>query len=104
MVEVQDQPQPVLEEIVITIHFVDGDMFKQPFPIDFADRVQNFMDWFRNPGRNRTWAWHVIQSSQIHMFRHEHIMAVDIDGYIEPAGRPSRWYELILDRFRMWWC
>jgi hypothetical protein len=61
------------------------------------------MDWFRNPGKHKIWAWHVVAEQTIHMLNHEHIMAVGIDGYIEPAGRSSRWYERLFDRLRARW-
>lgn len=90
----------VQEEITITVHFVDGDSFVQPLPIDYADAVQEFMDWFRAPGKDKVWAWHVVAEQKIHLFNHAHIMAVDIEGYIEPEGRPSHWFERLVDWFR----
>jgi hypothetical protein len=100
MNEVKDQPEAITSEILIKVHFTDGDTFHQPFPVDWADSVQEFMDWFRRPGKRKTWAWHVITDGHIHMFRHEHIMAVDIEGYWEPDGRRSRWYERWMDKLR----
>jgi len=93
----------VRDEITITIHFVDGNLFVQPLPIDQADAVQEFMDWFRDPGKHKVWAWHVVAEQKIHMLNHAHIMGVDIEGYIEPEGRPSRWYERLADRIRLRW-
>ncbi|MGG1598039.1 hypothetical protein [Paenibacillus naphthalenovorans] len=91
-----------MSEIVVTIHFVDGDSFVQPLTIEDADAVQDFMNWFRNPGRDKVWAWHVVEHRQIHMMHHDKIMAVDIDGFIEPEGRPSRWYERFFDKIKIW--
>lgn len=86
--------------IVITIHLVNGESFVRSLPLEHAEDVQDFMDWYRRPGKVKVWAWHVPTAAQIHMLHHDHILAVDIDGYIEPDGRPSRWYERIADRMR----
>jgi hypothetical protein len=88
-------------EITISVHFVSGDTFVQPLPIDQADAVQEFMDWFRNPGKHKVWAWHVVAEQAVHMLHHDKIIAVDIEGYIEPDGRSSRWYERLIDRIRL---
>lgn len=97
----KEAPESKTYEIMVTIHFLDGDTFIQPFPVDYADRVQCFMDWFRKPKKDKVWAWHVLDTGQIHMFHHEKIMAVDIDGYIEPDGRKSRWYERLIDKLKV---
>lgn len=89
-------------EIIVRIAFVDGSEFVQPFPIDYADAVQDFMDWFREPGRIKVWSWHSPAASAFHMFHHRNIIAVDIEGYIEPEGRDSRWYERFIDRLVLW--
>lgn len=89
------------QEINITIRFVDGDVFVQPIPIDNADSVQEFLDWFRKPGKSKIWSWHVPTHSIIHMLNHDHIMGVDVEGYLEPDGRESKWYEKLIDRIRV---
>lgn len=88
------------DEITISIHFSSGERFDQPMPIDCADGVQEFMDWFRHPKGCKVYTFYSISNQQVHMFHHNQIIAVDIDGYIEPEGRKSRWYVLLLDRLR----
>lgn len=90
----------IADEITISIHFVDGDTFVQPIPVEDAEIVQDFMDWFACPGKDLVWSWHVDQAQQIYMMHHSKIMAVDIQGYIEPEGRKTRWYERLLDKWR----
>lgn len=102
MIELKGQPQPVASEITISVHMASGDVFVQPIPIDQYDLVQEFMDWYRHPGKDRVWEWHVVSEQSLHMIKHDLIMAIDIEGYIEPEGRSSRWYERILDRIRAW--
>ncbi len=102
MIDIKGKPQPIAEKIMITVHFISGDMLVQPIPVDQADYVQEFMDWYRNPGKTKVWAWHCFNDRSIHMFCHAQIAAVDIEGYIEPEGRASRWYERLIDRFRTW--
>lgn len=89
------------EKAQITFHMVSGDIFNQT--IDDLDHAQSFMDWYRNPGKCKVWAWHCVADSEIHLFKHDQIMAVDIEGYIEPEGRSSRWYERFFDRIRARW-
>jgi len=103
MIDLKDRLQSVADEITISVHMVSGDVFVQPIPIEQADDVQDFMNWFRNPGKDKVWAWHVIREQTIHMLHHDKIMAVDIEGYIEPDGRVSRWYERLFDRLRARW-
>jgi hypothetical protein len=85
-------------EITIYIHMTDGNTFVQPLPIDHADGVQDFMDWLRNPGKIKVWSWQVPTAGNIHLLHHCHIVSVDVEGFIEPEGRPSRWYEWAWDR------
>ncbi|MBN2980119.1 hypothetical protein [Cohnella algarum] len=98
-----DTIKPVNQEITLRVHFVGGESFTQYLSVDDAEVIQNFMDWFRRPGKDQVWAWHVVHDAEIHMMHHRHIIAVDIEGYVEPEGRPSRWYERWLDRLRMRW-
>jgi hypothetical protein len=88
-------------EIMIYVHTTTGDIYRQPFPVDDADKVQRFMDWVRRPGKHKAWSWHTGETGEIHMFLHNHIMAVDIEGYWEPDGRRSRWYERWMDKLRV---
>lgn len=88
----------VNDEILITIHFANDTIYEQPVPVDRADDVQEFMDWYRDPKKVKTWAWHITGSSTIHLIRHEHIVAVDIHGYIEPDGRTTNRWQRLLDK------
>ncbi|MFC4305795.1 hypothetical protein [Cohnella boryungensis] len=97
------RPPAAAAVITLKIHMVDGSTFVQELPVDDADGVQEFLDWFRQPGRNKVWTWQVPSSVSLHALHHPHIMAVDVDGYVEPDGRTSRWYERLLDRISLWW-
>ena len=102
MIGMKERPRPVADVITISVRMVSGDVFVQPVPVDEADVVQEFMGWFRKPGKIRVWAWHAIEEQTIHLLRHDQIAAVDVEGYIEPAGRSSRWYECLVDRLCAW--
>jgi uncharacterized Fe-S cluster-containing radical SAM superfamily enzyme len=99
----KDKPLSRKDEIVVTIHFVDGDVLIQPLPIDHADGVQKFIDWYRKPGQGKVWTWQTPSEQKLRLIHHHHIECVAIDGYIEPNGRSSRWYERIHDKIRSWW-
>lgn len=101
MVETENKPKPVSDEITITINFSDGSQFLQPLPLDESDTAQDFMNWFNDPGKNKVFSLHNVTESKINMFHHAHITSVDIEGYIEPEGRSSRWYERLIDRLRV---
>lgn len=102
MIDAQDLQPVDQEEVLVVIHMASGETFTQPIPLDDLDYVQEFMDWYRNPGKEKVWAWHCLNTRSIHLFQFDQIAAVDIEGYIEPDGRPSRWYERLVDRFRAW--
>jgi len=102
MIDAIDRNPVDQENVLVVIHMVSGETFTQPIPLDNVDIVQDFMDWYRSPGKEKIWAWHCIKERSIHMLRHDKIGAVDIEGYIEPDGRPSRWYERLIDRFWTW--
>lgn len=87
-------------EVIINVHFTNGDLFSQP--VDKYSDAQEFIDWYRKPGRDTLYEFHCVSDNQIHLLRHEKITAVDVDGYIEPSGRSSRWYEKIVNKFRVW--
>lgn len=97
MNELDDDKQTVH----ISIHFTDGNIFNQPLPIEYADMAEEFMNWFRSPGKWATWSWHCIGEQTIHILSHKHIQAVDIEGYIRPEGRGSKRIERVIDWLRV---
>jgi hypothetical protein len=99
----KDAPLPAAAVITLNIHMVDGSTFVQELSVDDADGAQGFMDWLRQPGRIKVWTWQVLGDASLHVLHHRHIMAVDVDGYVEPDGRASRWYERKMDRLMLWW-
>jgi hypothetical protein len=102
MLDIQDAHRPIAAEITLSIHMVDGSTFMQELSIDDADGAQAFLDWFRQPGKCKVWTWQAPTCSMLHSLHHAHITAVDIEGYIEPEGRETRWYERLVDRLRLW--
>lgn len=96
MLDFLDLPPLGPNELRVTIHLSNGEVFVQE--LDDYDQAQEFMNWFRNPGKYKVWSWHCPLERTIHLFRHDQIVAVDIEGYIEPLGRTSRWYEKIFDK------
>ncbi|WP_213413571.1 hypothetical protein [Xylanibacillus composti] len=104
MQDTQEHRGPLSDRIMITIHMISGDVFEQPLPYEMADGVQDFLDWYRDPGKERIWTWHVPSQMSVHAFHHAHIVAVDVDGYIEPDGRNSRWWERLWEKWlvRRW--
>lgn len=102
MQDLKEAPLPAAAVIVLNIHMIDGNTYLQELSVDDADGAQDFLDWFRNPGRNKVWTWQVPSCATLHALHHRHIMAVDVEGYVEPDGRPSRWYVRMLDRFMLW--
>jgi len=99
----KEAPLPAATVITLHIHMIDGSTFVQDLPVDDADGAQDFLNWFRQPGRNKVWTWQVPSDASLHALHHPHIMAVDVEGYVEPDGRTSRWYERLLDRLMLWW-
>ncbi|WP_226000907.1 hypothetical protein [Paenibacillus sp. BJ-4] len=97
-----DAESQEIHEIEIKVHFVDGDTFSQHLPFEYTEAVQDFLDWFRKPGRQKVFTFFTPATRDIHALHHSKIMAVDVSGYIEPDGRESRWYERLIDRFRLW--
>jgi hypothetical protein len=95
--------RPVVDNVILIIHFVDGTTLEQPVPIDQEEDINQFMNWLRKPGRNRVYEWHTVNEQHIHMIRYDAIQSVEIEGYIEPEGRPSRWYERVIDWIRWRW-
>lgn len=93
-------PQSCEFEIIITIHFMNGEIFTQPLSIDDAEGAQMFMEWYRNPGKIKVWSWQNQLNSTTRMMHHNHIHAVDIEGYQELEGHKSRWYERVIDWLR----
>lgn len=97
------ESRSVGDEITICIHCANGDNFEQSLPIDFADDVQDFINWYRNPKRDKVYTFYSAIDHRSHLIQYNQITAVVIDGYIEPEGRQSRWYERIIDRIRLRW-
>jgi hypothetical protein len=93
-----ERPTTQEHDINIRITFVNGDVFEQPLTMNEMDGVQDLMDWFRDTKGTPVWTWHVPSISELHMLNRAHIMGIDIDGYIEPDGKDSRWYERLADK------
>lgn len=103
MIHATEQIKPISDIITVTIYLVSGDMLTQSFLIEEADNVQMFIDWYHKPGRQKTFSFHHIASQTVRVIHHDKITMVDIDGYIEPEGRSSRWYERLIDSIRIRW-
>lgn len=101
MNDILDHQEQQTYEINIRFVFVNGDTFEQPLSIDEADGVQDLIDWFRDPKAIPVWTWKVPSMQKSHMLHKTHIMSIDVDGYIEPDGRESRWFERLVDRIRV---
>lgn len=89
-------------ELLLIIHFVDGDSLEQSVTVEEAEVVQGFIEWFRSPGRYPVHSLHFPLEGKIKLLRHSNITAVEIEGYIEPEGRDSRWYERMLHKYKAW--
>lgn len=86
------------EEIVITIHLVCGEVITQPCTIEETDSVQDFINWFRDPGKDKVYTWWSQEHSTL--IAHSNISAIFVDGYYEPMGEESKWYHKLLDKWR----
>lgn len=102
MNDLREQPRRT-DEITIRFVFSNGDDFVQPLSMDEADGVQDLIDWFRDSKSVPIWTWRVPSAQMSHMLNKAHIMAIDIDGYIEPEGEPSKWYQRLIDKTRTKW-
>lgn len=100
MIDLKYRPQPIADDITVCVHLTGGQVYEQSFTIDEADHVQTLIDWLRKPGRENTITIEHTASRTLHILHHDKIAVVDITGYIEPAGRASRWYERLIDRWR----
>ena len=104
MNDLLDSSMPITDakEIVITMHMTNGENFVQHLPIDCADGAEDLLKWFRNPKKftDKTWAWKCLNDKTIHIFHHSHVVAIDIEGFIEPDGRYAKWYERAVDKIR----
>ncbi|WP_068505730.1 hypothetical protein [Paenibacillus kribbensis] len=90
------------EEITLSIHLVNGEIFEYYFPIDESENVEVFLSWYKKPGRDKVFTVHTPHLKEIRSFCHSNIAFVAVDGYIEPNGRESKWHERLIDRFRLW--
>ena len=95
-----DQPT---DEITIRFIFVGEESFIQTLPIDESDGVQDLLDWYRDNKAVPIWTWSVPSVQKVHMLNKAHIIGIDIDGYIEPEGKDSKWYEKLLDKIKTKW-
>lgn len=91
-----------VEEITVSIHLVNREIFEYYCPADELENVEVFLSWYKNPGRDKVFTIHIPHLKEIRSLNHENIVFVSVDGYIEPDGRESRWYECLIDRFRLW--
>ncbi|MEC4566757.1 hypothetical protein L8C07_12445 [Paenibacillus sp. CMAA1739] len=90
------------EEITVSIHLVNREIFEYYYPADELENVEVFLSWYKKPGRDKVFTIHTPHLKEIRSLNHENIVFVSVDGYIEPYGRESRWYERLIDRFRLW--
>ncbi|RJX40875.1 hypothetical protein D3P09_02295 [Paenibacillus pinisoli] len=102
MLDIKDIPRPISNAITLSIHLADGSIFVQELSVEESEGAQSFLEWYRKPGRAKVWTWQVPSESTLHALHHSHIIGVDMEGYIEPEGRSSKWYERILDRWYVW--
>ena len=49
-----DLPPLGPDELRVTIHLTNGEVFVQE--LDDYEQAQEFMDWFRNPGKYQVWS------------------------------------------------
>ncbi|MFC6545446.1 hypothetical protein [Cohnella cellulosilytica] len=59
MQDLKEAPIPAATVITLNIHMIDGTTFVQDLPVDDADGAQDFLNWFRQPGRIKVWTWQV---------------------------------------------
>lgn len=90
------------DKITLSIHLVNGGIFEYYFPMDESKNLEVFLSWYKKPSRDKVFTIHTPHLKEIRSLNHENIVLVLVDGYIEPDGRESRWYERLIDRFRLW--
>ncbi|PPQ49110.1 hypothetical protein C5G87_06970 [Paenibacillus peoriae] len=90
------------EKITLSIHMVNGETFVNRFPVDDCEVVEVFLAWYRSPRWTKVFTFHKVYDAEIYSIHHRNIALVRVEGYIEPDGRGSRWYERLIDRFRLW--
>lgn len=106
MNELIEQPEK-LKEISVMFTFTSGCTFTQGIPMKYADAVEDLLAWYRNKKSKPTWTWDYTPVQEIRIFQKIHIIAIDIEGYIELAIHNQKWYEKLyrkaVDKIRTKW-
>lgn len=103
MNEVKEQPQQTSDNICVRFIFANGNAYEQEVFMQQAEFVEELLKWFRDKKGYPTWAWNHHSVSKIAIFNKAHIMAIEIDGYIELARTSYKWHEKLLDKIRTKW-
>lgn len=100
MNELIEQKKPVVDEIIVILHFFNGETFQQDFPVaNGADLVEGLLKWFRSPKEPPTITWNSSEERRILTFNKSHIRHIDIIGYIELTRLKQKWHEKLFDKF-----